>query len=397
MVSKKSHADKTTAADKAIGFDYQYYYFLYKILKLGKNESVGLEVKDDVHSELSNNYQLFIQLKHTTQRSRNGRPKNLTTFDPDLWKTLSNWSKIISDKSSEREVVTAQLDFIGRTEFMLVTNKSHTKKCDFFTILQDTRTARTKIEFLKSKTIDQGIQGYIKDVLNLSDNVLEAFLRKVRVELEVDEIVERCKEAIVEHHVDKKRVEQFFRDLDSHIRQDNFIMIRAGGKIVISFEDFSRKYRRYFDIARSTDLKIRQYHKALPASLEKQIFIQQLVDIGDIKSTSVEEMSQYTHFLLTVESNIERWYQEGDITSEEVDAFNREAKLRWQNKFRSTYRRLKSKDLNMLAFEVLDEMRQQRLEIGTQPVGTEFSNGEYYLLSDLLEIGWQHNWDKKYK
>ena len=136
------------------------------------------------------------------------------------------------------------------------------------------------------KTIAQGIQGYIKDILSLGDNVLEAFLRKVRVELEVDKIVERCKEAIVEHHIDEKRVEQLFRDLDSHIRQDNFITIRAGGKIVISFEDFSRRYRRYFDIARSTDLKISQYHKALPASLEELTFIKQLVDIGNIKSTS---------------------------------------------------------------------------------------------------------------
>lgn len=108
-------------------------------------------------------------------------------------------------------------------------------------------------------------------------------------------------------------------------------------------------------------------------------------------------MAQYTRFLLTVQSNIARWQQEGDLTSEEVDAFDREAKLRWQNKFRSTYRRPNSKDLNMFAFEVLDEMRQQRLEIGTQPLGTEFSNGEYYLLSDFPEIGWQHNWDTKYK
>jgi hypothetical protein len=396
MVNKKSHAEKTTVADKAIGFDYQYYYFLYRVFKLGKNESVGLEVRDDVHTELANDYQILIQLKHTTQQNSNGAPINLTTFDSDLWKTLSNWSRVISDKNAGREIMKHQLEFIGKSEFMLVTNKSQTNGCEFFTILEDTGSARRKLESLKSRTTDSKIQGYIKDVLDLEDKVLKSFLDKVRLELEVDKIIELCKEALVEKQFPEKRVEQLFRDLDSHIRQDNFIKIRSGEKIVISFKDFNKKYRRYFDIARNPDLVISQYYKALPKNLEKQTFIKQLVDIGDIYSTNIEDMAQYTRFLLTVQSNIAHWQHEGELTIEEIDAFNREAKMRWQNKFRSTYRQ-KNKNFNELAFEVLDEMRRQRLEIGNQPVGTEFSNGEYYLLSNLPEIGWQHNWDIKYK
>ncbi|KJV05109.1 hypothetical protein VZ94_20600 [Methylocucumis oryzae] len=33
--NQKTYTERTTAANKAIGFDYQYYYFLYRILKLG--------------------------------------------------------------------------------------------------------------------------------------------------------------------------------------------------------------------------------------------------------------------------------------------------------------------------------------------------------------------------
>jgi hypothetical protein len=218
MVNLKSHADKTTVADKTIGFEYQYYYFLYRILKLGKNESVGLEVRDDVHTELANDYQILIQLKHTTQHKSNGLPINLTTFDPDLWKTLSNWSKVVSDKNAGRENIKQQLEFINKTEFMLVTNKSQTNECEFFTILQSTDSARKNLKKLKSRTTDQKIQGYIQDILDLNDEVLKGFLDKVRLELEVDQIIERCKDALVEHHVDEKRVEQLFRDLDSRIR-----------------------------------------------------------------------------------------------------------------------------------------------------------------------------------
>lgn len=393
----KSHTDKTTSEDKSIGFDYQYYYFLYRVLKLGKNESVGLEVKDDVHSDLDNDHQLLIQLKHTVKRRGDGKAKNLTTFDPDLWKTLSNWSKIISDETVGRKIIDAQQNFIKRSEFMLVTNKSYSEKCDFLSILSDRKGAREKINLFKSRTVDGTITGYINDVLALDDNVLEAFLDKVRLELEVDGIIEQCKDAILEHHVEKKRVEQLFRDLDSRIRQDNFITIRAGKKIVITFEDFYKKYRRYFDIARSADLAISQYHKRLPLKLEEQNFIKQLVDIGDIDSADIEEMAKFTGALLTVQSNLATWLQEGDLTSEEIDAFNKEAKLRWENKFRSTYRRAKNRDIDVLALEILDDMRQQRLEIGTQPLGTEFSNGQYYLLSDYPEIGWLKNWETKYK
>lgn len=46
MSKLSSVADSVSAADKSIGFDYQYYYFLYKGLTMKKGETVGLEVKD---------------------------------------------------------------------------------------------------------------------------------------------------------------------------------------------------------------------------------------------------------------------------------------------------------------------------------------------------------------
>ena len=152
MADQKTHADKTAADDKSIGFDYQYYYFLHRVLKLGKRQSVGLEVNDDVHTELENDQQILIQLKHTTQRKRDGSLINLTTFDPDLWKTLSNWSKVISDKGSGRNTERSQLNFVEKTEFMLVTNKSQTSTCRFFNVLETDNDSRKQLELLKLQT-----------------------------------------------------------------------------------------------------------------------------------------------------------------------------------------------------------------------------------------------------
>ena len=256
MENQKTYAERTAAADKSIGFDYQYYFFLYRVLKLGINQSVGLEVKDDVHTDLDNDRQILIQLKHTTQRNADGSPKNLTTFDSDLWKTLSNWSKIIADKNAGRNSENEQLAFISKTEFMLVSNKSNTSSCDFFKVLETPIYARSLIEKLKSQTKDKTIQEYIDNILTLSDDVLNTFLKNVVIELEVDEIIQRCKETIIEKHVPDNAVEQLFSDLDSRIKQDNFLSIRSGEKIVISFDDFRRKYRKYFDNARNPELKV---------------------------------------------------------------------------------------------------------------------------------------------
>ena len=103
MSKEKTHSEKTAAETKSSGFDYQYYFFLWKVLSLKKGESVGLEVKDDVHTELDNDEQVFYQIKHTVQTKSDGSSANLKTSDTDLWKTLSNWAQVISDKNDNRD------------------------------------------------------------------------------------------------------------------------------------------------------------------------------------------------------------------------------------------------------------------------------------------------------
>lgn len=70
MDKEKTQIEKTAAETKSIGFDYQYYFFLWKLLSLETGESVGLEVKDDVHTELNNGKQIFYQIKHTSRGTK---------------------------------------------------------------------------------------------------------------------------------------------------------------------------------------------------------------------------------------------------------------------------------------------------------------------------------------
>jgi hypothetical protein len=69
-MNERLHVDKTSAEDKSIGFDYQYYYFLNELLRLKSGQTAGYEVLDDVHIELADGNTLLIQLKHTVQTMR---------------------------------------------------------------------------------------------------------------------------------------------------------------------------------------------------------------------------------------------------------------------------------------------------------------------------------------
>ena len=106
--------DKHTARDKVVGFDYQFYYFMYLVLDLRHGDKIGFEVKDDVHIDMSNGITILYQAKHTISTKADGTPENLTTLDIDLWKTLSNWVDMIKSKQS----------ILENYSFCLVTNKS---------------------------------------------------------------------------------------------------------------------------------------------------------------------------------------------------------------------------------------------------------------------------------
>jgi hypothetical protein len=135
MNKNKTQFEETAADKTAIGFDFQYYFFLWKLLSLETGESVGLEVKDDVHTDLNNDTQILYQVKHTIQKRKDGKPKNLTTLDIDLWKTMSNWAKVISDKTDGRGKEKQQITFLNKTSFVLASNKSSTTTNQFLKII----------------------------------------------------------------------------------------------------------------------------------------------------------------------------------------------------------------------------------------------------------------------
>lgn len=221
MSKSRTHAEKTSAADKSVGFDYQYYYFLLKAINLKLGQSVGLEILDDVHTALDQSLNVFYQLKHTTQQSAGQQPVALTRLDPDMWKTLYNWSKIIRDEHAGRKLLQDQLDFARKSEFHLVSNKSKSPSNTIFESIErfqlhliDIAAVRKEFEDTLASTQDKGLQKYIQEVLSLQQAVFESFLRQIRFELGVDDVLALIRQSILELHVERDKVDDVLLGID---------------------------------------------------------------------------------------------------------------------------------------------------------------------------------------
>jgi hypothetical protein len=300
-MSKKTHIEKTGAETKSIGFDFQYYFFLWKLLTLNKGESVGLEVKDDVHTELKNDINIFYQVKHSVQKNKQGDIKNMTASDIDLWKTLYNWAKVISDENDNRKKIKSQLEFVHKSHFVMRSNKNYSSKNKIIDNIEQLKNKTVSIDdFIKiikefgENSENDTIKNYIKEFLLLDKNVLNHYISKITFELGEDEILQNCKDAIETKLIPKNKVDDVFAKIDSRIREDNFIEIKIGNKIQISFDDFYTKYRKYFNNARSEKLQIAPLARSLPDKLESQIFIKQLLEIRDIEFDDIEIMTPFT-------------------------------------------------------------------------------------------------------
>jgi hypothetical protein len=399
MKNNTTHAEKTSAETKSIGFDYQYYFFLWKVLSLGEGETVGLEVKDDVHTELDESTQILYQLKHTTKTKNDGSPSNLSSLDSDLWKTISNWVQVVLDTEDDRGVKYKQLSFIKKTSFILATNKSSSKGNRLINAISDFQNENIPFtEFVKEinellgTTTDHNIIEYINRFLSVDEDILRVFITKIFFELDEDEIIDKCKKAIKADKVPENKIDDVYSALDSAIREDNFINIKKGNKINISFDDFYIKYRKHYDKGRSCTLFVRPFTEHLPSKMEEQVFIQQLLEINDISNTDMESIAEFTAQRLKLSNNMETWLSKGELTSEEVKDYRKESIIIWKNEHRKQMRKLISE--NDKGLEVVDCIRNKVVSISNSPLPIDLSNGTFYELSDHPQIGWREDWEK---
>lgn len=395
-ISEKFSADKSE-----LGFEYQFYFFLWKLLEMKTGETVSWEVKDDVSLDLSDGTSFLFQLKHTAQHNSDKNPINMTDLDSDLWKTLSNWSQIIYSKGESSK----QIAFLQKTFFVLATNKSEAKK-SILTRFEEYINGKINFSVLKQEVVNlqkrtenETIKKYISNCLELDDKPLKHFFKNLQFQMGENDLIQKCKDSIKVKMIPNDKIDKVYDSLYSNIRNDNYITIKKGNSISISFEDFHKKYRRCFDKYRSGELiVVDKTNLKLPDNIKDQLFIKQLVDIGDIEKDDSDSQIEFTRFRIQLERSLDEWCQLGDITGAERDDFLEEGITLWKNEFRSKYRGLVDSSLyNEKGLQIIDELRNKTLRIKGQDLSSEVSNGTFYYLADIPKIGFVKDWKDRYE
>jgi hypothetical protein len=413
----KKATEITAAETKSIGFEYQYYYFLLKLLNLSDGETIGLEVKDDVHIDMPDGRLILLQLKHTLQSNAAGDPINLKERDIDLWKTIHNWIAVICDPAEGRHSVKKQIEFVKNTMFILVSNKGISSRNAFLTNLHDLKTSKISAKDLKdylrhlsrnTTTSDSNMQllTYISEVILLDSNILESFASNVEFKLEEDDLIQRIKSRIAGYFVPPTQVDDVYHRLNSTLRDNNYFTVKRGDKIKLTHGEFMRNYRQCFPT--QIDLPVRRHSHVLPADYINQTFIRQLIDIGDTSISDTEDIIAYTKLKLLMLNNLNMWIQKGELSEEQKNIFNDNCVLKWRNLHKEKHR------LNSLAIKqgktpqeieneiitasigCIDEIRKVVLSIEGQKLEQDISNGQFYLMSDEPIIGWHLDWKAKY-
>lgn len=403
MTKEKTFMDESTAPGTGVGFDYQFYYFLYRLLNMKKGQSIGLEIKDDVHCDLANDVQLLFQVKHTIQKQANRSPIALQELDTDLWKTLHNWARITTDPKDQRSCIDAQLKFLKRTEFHLVSNKSESNSNEFLKKIlayqtqpsaQSFKPLIDRIKELRESSKSATIKRYLSTVLGLEKKVSQEFFKSIFFELSESEIIQKIKDTLEEKFVSPEDIDIVYDRLSTVIRDDNYISIVKGKSAPISFSDFRTKYRRIITDSIPKRLSRPRFEVILPTDLTNQKFIKQLIAIEDIDGSDSETITYFSTHKVRLARSLEVWLQSGEIVSDEVKDLHKEVKIRWKNKHRKAFEGCLDSEVNKIAQLIVAKLREEKFKLGDDELNTENSNGELYLLSDQSTIGWHRDWEK---
>lgn len=400
---------KFSAGEQIIGGIFQFYYFLHCVLDLRIGEKAGFEVKEDVHVEMRNGTCVLSQLKHTVQVNAAGEKINLTDLDVDLWKTISNWIKLL--KSSGNEKI-----FLEKYNFLLITNKNISADSFpfLFTVEPSIKNIIDKVKKLaKKSTKNGGVIDCINSLLGLDEDVLEEFIKKIRIK-NINDIVESLKLRVKQESFNNPHYLVIYKNLAILILDQLYLDITNRKNFTITYEDFVEKYGYCFHEGmgkgKLPDPPEREMELKYPEKMEKQKFIEQLIDIGVVYIDDDIEIKRYTGIMLDFINRFEYWKRKNIILPLDVELLNNESKYFWEKQFNRLYREIVfkirggssletlDKEIKKLAGEIHDLVAERSIRIGSyEELNERLSNGYFYNLSDRMEIGWHYNWKERYK
>lgn len=407
--TKYTAEEQHTAMDKIGGFVYQFYYFLYLLLRMEEGEEVSFEKLDDVAVESGESISL-VQVKHTVKVNAAGEIVDLTNRSADLWKAVDVWRKLIlgSDRTIEE-----QKRYIDEHKFLFVSNKEYNdNKFAKFCIDFQNGSAQKGIDQVldditgegKSReTTDKGrtVQMMIDDLKAFE--LKEAFLNKISFEtISQIDLRNRCVNAI--------KKDAWFAEDEAEVVFDDFLceavkdfskQSDCGKPLTYTYQERRERFLIVFQYHREEKLDFRIRKQQYKKEFLDLVCIQQLIKVKDFAASQTDKVAKCASRFYSFKNRYEELHENSKILDIEEEMFMEEAIGYWENEFENAYDGLDDtateEEIEKKAKSILYEVRKQRLKLCNELLNQPISDGAFYYLSDECIIGWHKNWREFFK
>lgn len=418
VITPSKEQIKRSAADIFAAFEYQWNYFVLRLLKENDDAAtVSFELHDDVDTQTEEGITLY-QIKHSVRKSSKGETINLSNRDTDLWKTISIWMKFIEE----------QPDILKNTKFQLITNKAISKnkfveaieafhnthsvedlKSAFVTIKESERTEKSKIESNKSVNNHLNVSQIIRDLLK--KDYLKEFCSRISISKTSDVLKEYIKRIMINRFgLNRNRIDWVYNQLMTSLKDDSIDNIINRTPVSYNGSIFTERYQSILDIGRKKlNFRFDYSLDSLSGDFRDFLFIKQLISIDDTKDDDLDRIADLTKNWLFFNNNLQEHWNNNDIIHEDVKRLTEDVYAKWRTYYHSNHRRIKSEatcnELCEAGCNTVDSMRQCEFLLADTPLGIFLSEGCIYYFSnsateiipDLPLIGWHRDWKNKFK
>ena len=403
MEKKRTIAEIHSAAKTQMGYFYQLMCFVKAFVRLESGDELHYEKKDDIDlSSATRGKQILIQVKHTVQK-RNDKYINIKDNSQELWHTLGTWAYFLKEQEDNH-------NDISNYEFLLITNKE--KELALLQPLTDFQNGIISFDeilnYINNIRLGETNNTEREKFNKISPALQQRLLNNMTIITNQDNMVEQIETCIYDKY-SLKHNDVCDQNKAKHLKDTIISTI---------FEDlYKTNCNRTFTIDDVTEianpilypdkkLPIRKPTKKDILGVDKNsIFIQQLVDIGEL-NTEDDVYDEIDLGIIADKLTAENYYD--DLLKyhfknyDEIESYKKSKKKQWRNSFNNfNFDLINHCDGNVsptefmitkCATQVLHEVRTISDEYGQV-----INDGTFYSLSDIPEIGWRYDWKTKYK
>lgn len=399
--SEKIAADKTS-----LGFEFQDFVYIEKLIELKPGQTLGLELHDDIHVETaaedaSIEALLLVQVKHSVN------PGNITDRDIDLWKTFHNWLKLAPNLPKCRTLT-----------FQLYTNKNINSQPLVSLLKAPRQNIQRILDYIRQmdKEISEAesqkkpgdsqnpIARYVKSVSETSDKELKFMLERFEFHSDNSSVIKRISSSLKQLSIPESRLDETRKHVIGAFKESKFSKIIKGEKVVINFDNFRTEigFDRIVRSARSEPADFDRfidiyynYQRPDKLSFRSSMFHDQLKDIG----ISDEEIIDRGVEMILAEQFMESLREAGSFSASENSRLEHKAVSEWKLLHNQSHRNTKEDDdtaHHQASQYCYDQTMRNALRAENIELPSNLSCGKYMKLSNLPLIGWRKNWQSKF-